>query len=161
MIGEKFTRLTVLEAVTIHKNERKRQAYLCVCDCGNKKIVLKENLTTARQKSCGCLSKEMAKKSGDRVKTHGMYKTRVYGIWAQMKRRCQTEKNGAYERYGAKGVNVCDSWQIFENFYKDMGDDNGLTLDRINPFGNYEPNNCRWASYTEQAKNKRNNYKES
>ena len=133
MIGEKFERLIVLQQIYVEKGTRKRLAYICKCDCGNEKIVLKENLITGRQKSCGCLSAEKAKKTGERLKKHGMHKTRVYGIWAQMKRRCQTNSNGAYERYGAKGIAVCERWQTFENFYEDMGNDNGLTIDRINP----------------------------
>lgn len=161
MIGEKFERLLVKEQIFISKGSRKRVGFICVCDCGNVKSVLKENLLTGRQKSCGCLSREKAKATGERLKKHGMYKTRVYQIWAQMKRRCQTPSNGAYERYGKIGVDVCERWQTFENFYEDMGDDNGLTLDRIDPFKGYEPANCRWATYKEQAVNKRKNHKEN
>lgn len=137
---------------------RNRKYASCVCSCGKSVDVLWENLTSGRQKSCGCLSRERARSTGDRLKTHGMHKTRVYRIWSQMKRRCQTKSNGAYDRYGAIGITVCDRWQKFENFYADMGDDNGLTLDRINPSGNYEPENCRWADWKTQASNKRRNY---
>jgi hypothetical protein len=161
MIGQKFERLLVVEATIVDKKERKRIAYVCVCDCGETRTVLKENLTSGRQKSCGCLSREKAAMSGERLKKHGMHKTRVYGIWAQMKRRCQTKSNGAYDRYGKKDVQVCARWQKFELFYEDMGDDNGLTLDRIDPKGNYEPSNCRWATWTEQANNKRNSRKKN
>lgn len=153
MIGEKFSRLTLISEV--RTGPRNRISYVCLCDCGEKRVVLKENLTTGRQKSCGCLSREMAKKICERKKTHGMYKTRVYKIWAQMKRRCQVPSNGAYERYGAKGITVCDRWKDFENFYADMGDDNGLTIDRINNELGYFKENCRWATWSEQAKNKR------
>ena len=152
MIGEKFTRLTIIAET--RSGPKNRLAYVCLCDCGEQRTVLKENLVTGRQKSCGCLSKELAKKTGERSKTHGMHNTRVYRIWSQMKRRCQIPSNGAYERYGAKGVTVCEEWQKFENFYKDMGDDNGLTIDRINNELGYSKDNCRWATWSEQAKNR-------
>jgi hypothetical protein len=154
MIGEKFNRLKVVSAENVDSGGRKRLAFLCECECGEKRVVLKENLTSGRQKSCGCLSREKARKTGERSKTHGMHGSRVYGIWAQMKRRCQTPSNGAYERYGAKGVSVCERWQIFKNFYEDMGEDGGLTLDRIDPEKGYCPENCRWASWKTQANNK-------
>jgi len=155
MLGEKYDRLTVIEECDATKNGRKRKAYICLCECGEKRVVLKENLTSGRQKSCGCLSREKAKNNGKRLVTHGMHKTRVYRIWSQMKRRCQTVSNGAYERYGAKGITVCDRWQTFENFFEDMGSDGGLTLDRINPELGYSKENCRWATWETQAKNRR------
>lgn len=70
--------------------------------------------------------------------------------------RCTNTKQQSYAKYGAKGVKVCERWSVFENFLADMGErPEGMTLDRINPFGNYEPGNCRWASVAEQATNKR------
>lgn len=155
MEGKKFTRLTVIESTRVISGGRNRAAYKCVCDCGKEKIVLRENLLSGRQKSCGCYSAFLAKKTGQRLQSHGMYKTRVYKIWAQMKRRCQTVSNGAYDRYGAIGVKVCDEWQKFEQFYADMGNDNGLTLDRIDPYQGYCKENCRWADWKTQAMNKR------
>lgn len=155
MEGCRFSRLTVIERLIVDKGNRKRSAYRCICDCGKEKIILRENLLSGRQKSCGCYSAEQARLSGEKIKTHGMYKTRVYKIWAQMKRRCQTLSNGAYPRYGGIGVTVCDEWQKFEQFYTDMGDDCGLTLDRIDPYQGYNKENCRWADWKTQATNKR------
>jgi hypothetical protein len=152
----RFGRLTVIgEFSDLDNSGRRRKRCKCICDCGAERTVLKENLTSGRQVSCGCLSREKAAGTGERLKTHGMHGTRVYRIWSQMKRRCQTPSNGAYGRYGAIGVTVCDSWQKFEQFYRDMGDDNGLTLDRIDPEKGYFPENCRWADWSTQAKNKR------
>jgi hypothetical protein len=135
---------------------KNRRAYVCQCDCGEVRTVLAENLTSGRQKSCGCLSRDMAKASGERSRTHGMHKSRTYGIWHGMKNRCQTSKSGAYVRYGARGVTVCERWQTFENFFADMGEaPDGLTLDRIDNTKGYEPGNCRWATWTQQAANRR------
>lgn len=160
MIGRRFGRLTVGAEVRV--GERRRLAYQCACDCGESRVVLKENLTSGRQVSCGCHNREMAKKVGNHTRKHGMWKSRTYGIWRTMKNRCLSPNSGAFHRYGALGVQVCDRWLEFTNFLADMGEcPDGLTLDRINPFGNYEPGNCRWATWKEQANNKRTHHQAS
>jgi hypothetical protein len=87
------------------------------------------------------------------MKTHQKSRTREYECWKNMKRRCQTPSNVRYHRYGGRGIKVCDRWQDFENFYSDMGDCNGMTLDRIDNDRDYEPGNCRWMPMSEQGKN--------
>ena len=81
-----------------------------------------------------------------------------YGVWRQMKRRCQDPNSANYYLYGGRGISVCERWEAFENFCEDMGErPGGMTLDRIDTNGNYEPSNCRWASHETQSKNKRTN----
>lgn len=87
-----------------------------------------------------------------------MSKSKTYKSWSTMRERCTNPKKSSFKDYGGRGINVCDRWSTFENFYADMGDrPRGMTLERVNPDGNYEPNNCKWASSHEQARNKRSN----
>lgn len=90
---------------------------------------------------------------------HGMHNTKTYHSWEQMKQRCLNPKATRYPTYGGVGITICERWSEFKNFYEDMGiRPAGTTLDRINPYGNYEPNNCRWATYKEQVHNRRRNH---
>ena len=81
--------------------------------------------------------------------------TREYSIWRNMLRRTGESTNKAFKYYGGRGIKVCERWKSFDNFFEDMGLSNGLTVDRINVNGNYDPKNCRWATAQEQAINKR------
>lgn len=90
------------------------------------------------------------------MRKHGKAYSKEHHIWREMRQRCNNRKAKDYRYYGGQGVTVCERWSKFENFYADMGPKpEGLTLDRINPFGNYEPSNCRWASRMVQAQNTR------
>jgi hypothetical protein len=149
---QRFGRLVVLGyAGSRHRIHR----WLCLCDCGNQKVVRADCLTSEQTRSCGCLSME-------RRTTHGMSKTLEHGIWTAMIGRCHNPNNADFATYGALGVTVCERWrESFQAFYDDMGPrpSRKHSLDRHpDHCGNYEPDNCRWATQKQQCRNKRNNH---
>jgi hypothetical protein len=172
IIGKKFGRLTVLELDHVCNYTRpngriqKQYYYICQCSCENKTIVVVNRADLTRSthptRSCGCLVSELGKSNTK----HGMSNTRFYHIWQGMIQRCCNENSVNYSNYGAKGVTVCEAWrQDFQNFYNDMyesyleyskihGEEN-TTLDRKDPFGNYEPSNCQWLDHSGQNSNKK------
>lgn len=125
----------------------------CTCDCGKEHVAAINSLKRGLVKSCGCLLREIAKIKNT---VHGEYGSPTYKVWGGIIQRCNNNKSTSYPRYGGLGIKVCDSWLIYENFKRDMGDrPHGMSIDRINPHGNYAPDNCRWASTTAQARNKK------
>lgn len=152
MVGQRFERLTV-----VRRGESKTTAafWVCICDCGSESVVRGVYLRTGRTKSCGCLHRESITAIQT---THGMFGSGTYRSWVAMRNRCYQKSNISYGNYGGRGIRVCGRWDLFENFYADMGDrPAGMTLDRKRVNEDYGPTNCKWSTRLEQNNNKRNN----
>jgi hypothetical protein len=157
--GDRFGRLTIIEEV---KN-RYRRSFRCLCDCGEYKTTTLYMLTSGQCKSCDCFRSEYVAqknyKHGLAIRNNKHY---LLYTWEGMKQRCYNPNHFGYKYYGGRDIKVCNRWlNSFEDFINDIGDrpSEEYSLDRINVNGNYEPSNCKWATSTEQAKNKRNNKK--
>lgn len=154
LTGLRYGRLTVISRA--EGNKRGHALWMCKCDCGNECVVQGQNLRRGITKSCGCYAADMRVVANT---IHGDCGTRLYRIWKGVVSRCRNKSSTDYKWYGAKGVSVCEEWSKYENF-RDWATNNGykdnLTIDRIDPFGNYDPSNCRWATTQEQNFNKRN-----
>lgn len=145
LTGKSFGKLTVIEEAG--RNNLKKVLWKCKCSCGNEVFVVSGSLVTGNTTSCGCIIPHYK---------HGGTNKGSYNTWRAMVRRCTKPTDKDYINYGAKGVTICNRWMEYENFVADMGEPVGdETLDRINPYGNYEPSNCRWAGVKTQCRNTR------
>lgn len=149
--GERYHRLVGIQRV----ESRKGQTYwLFQCDCGTQTTACLGAVRAGEIKSCGC---QRGITNRAIRTTHGMRHSAPYVIWCSMKARCLNPKNTRFADYGGRGIEICDRWMKFENFWGDMGPTwtEGLTIERSDVNGNYEPRNCHWATWSEQNSNKR------
>ena len=155
MTGKKCGKLTVIRRY----GNSKRAQWLCICECGREAIARGTELRSGKKTSCGkCVKHEPYNK------IHGDQGSRLYSVWLGMKTRCYNENVHNYHNYGGRGIRVCDEWLHDYPMFKEWAIENGYdwnaprgkcTIDRIDPDGNYEPSNCRWADMKTQRRNQR------
>lgn len=143
-------------ALSLLPSNGRQTRWLCKCDCGNEGVVPADALVKGKSRSCGCMSNTWRTiiKHGH---TSGKGKpSGTYSSWHAMRQRCENENIGQFADYGGRGIKVCERWSDFRLFLEDMGErPEGMTLDRVDPNGNYEPSNCAWATRKQQSANQR------
>lgn len=153
LTGKRIGRWTVLGFIGAHPKQGDAM-WLCRCECGTERVRSSRHFRSG-SRSCGCTHT----KHGHMRRTNGVaVGSPTYRSWQGMIMRCHNPQRKCFEYYGARGITVCEQWHDFKNFLSDMGQrPEGLSLERINNDGNYEPNNCKWATRLEQTNNKRGN----
>lgn len=165
MIGQTFGKLTVTSKADdviyiVHGKPSKTRRWNCVCVCGGETTSFESGLKSGNSTSCGCKRRKHAIKMGKARTTHGMSCSKEYSSYHKMMQRCYSKNSDQYKNYGNRGIVVCDKWKnSFDSFLSDMGmaPSENHSVDRINPNGNYEKENCRWATWKEQQRNRTNN----
>ena len=155
LTGKRFGRLIVIKRM--NNDKWGRAQWLCLCECQKKKIVPGNNLRRGDTKSCGCLRKEA---TGQRATKHGysQIQSKTYRAWKHMRSRCNNPRDKDYCHYGGRGITICEEWEKFENFLKDMGEvPEGYQIDRIDNNKRYCRSNCQWTTAKINNRNKRNN----
>ena len=153
IIGNKYSKITVLEYAG--RDKFKARIYKCLCECGNEFVTRGWEVFKGKTKSCGCTRKERLTNKRHGATSNGK-KTREYQSWTAMKARCNNPNNIKYHNYGGRGITYQESWEDYENFLEDMGPrPEGMSLERLDSNGNYTKDNCVWATLSEQSYNTR------